>query len=261
MDISSDHLRREAADIQVEHRRAMIRMREAVRRVFGGDRPISTQAKRDFAIDGINRRRFIQIGGVTIASAAVLAACSDSDDDDSSGGGDGGGDGNGDGAQGSDTDITILRTASSLEELAVAVYQTAIDSGLVTTMAVVDAAMLFQSQHQEHAALFEGATEDAGGQSFTEPNPVVMEQLQPAIDALTDETGVVQLAYDLENVAAQTYQSAVGAFSDASFNVATMSVGGVEARHAAVLAQVLSQPAVPVAFQVTDNAVMVGTGV
>lgn len=260
MDISSDHLRREAADTQVEHRRAMIRMREAVRRAFGGDRRVPMQAKRDFAIDGINRRRFIQIGGVTIASAAILAACSDSDDDDSSGGGGDGG-GNGDGAQGSDTDITILRTASSLEELAVAIYQTAIDSGLVTTMAVVDAATLFQSQHQEHAALFEGATEDAGGEPFTEPNPAVMEQLQPAIDALADETGVVQLAYDLENVAAQTYQSAVGAFTDASFNVATMSVGGVEARHAAVLAQVLNQPAVPVAFQVTDQAVMVGTGV
>ena len=258
MDMSSDHLRREAADTQVEHRRAMIRMREAVRRVFGGDRRIPTRAKRDFALDGINRRRFIQIGGVTIASAAILAACSDSDDDSSDGGD---GDGDGDGAQASDTDIAILRTASSLEELAVAVYQTAIDSGLVTTMAVVDAAMLFQSQHQEHAALFEGATEDAGGEPFTEPNPAVMEQLQPAIDALADETGVVQLAYDLENVAAQTYQSAVGAFTDASFNVATMSVGGVEARHAAVLAQVLSRPPVPAAFQVTDDAVMAGTGV
>lgn len=260
MDISSDHLRRTAAATKPEHRRAMTRMREAVRHVFGGERPVTTQAKRDFALDGINRRRFIQIGGVTIASAAILAACNDSDDD-SSGADGGGANGDRDATRASDSDITILRTASSLEELAVAVYQTAIDSGLVTTMAVVDAAMLFQSQHGEHAALFEGATEDAGGEPFTEPNPAVMEQLQPAIDALSDETGVVQLAYDLENVAAQTYQSAVGAFSDASFNVATMSVGGVEARHAAVLAQVLGQPAVPVAFQVTDEAVMVGTGV
>jgi hypothetical protein len=260
MEISSDHLRREAAATEVEHRRAMIRMREAVRRVFGGDRRVSAQTKRDFALDGINRRRFIQIGGVTIASAAILAACSDSDDGDdmSSGSGDGG---DQDGVQASDTDIMILRTASSLEELAVVVYQTAIDSGLVTTMAVADAAQLFQSQHREHAALFEGATEDAGGEAFIEPNPAVMSQLQPAIDALTDEAGVVTLAFDLETVAAQTYQSAVGAFTDASFNVATMSVGGVEARHAAVLAQVLNQPPVPVAFQVTDQAVMAGTGV
>ncbi len=260
MDISSDHLRREAAATEVEHRRAMVRMREALRRLFDGDRRVTTETKRDFAINGIHRRRFIQLGGVTIASAAILAACDDGDDDDDAAPG-GDGDGNGGGKRASDTDITILRTASSLEELAIVVYQTAIDSGLVTTTAVADAAMLFQGQHQEHAALFEGATEDAGGEAFTDPNPAVMDQLQPAIDALTDETGVVQLAYDLENVAAQTYQSAVGAFTDASFNVATMSVGGVEARHAAVLAQVLNQPAVPVAFQVTDQAVMAGTSV
>ena len=46
-----------------------------------------------------------------------------------------------------------------------------------------------------------------------------------------------------------------------------MAVGGVEARHAAVLAQVLnslgdtSAMPVPKAFQVTDKAVMAGTGV
>jgi len=260
MEISSDHVRREAGVTEGEHRRAMVRMREAVRRVFGGGHQITTEAKRDFALDGINRRRFIQFGGVTVAAAAILAACSDGDGDKKSSGS-GNGDGDGAGAQASDTDITILRTASSLEELAVAVYQTAVDSGLVTTMAVADAAKLFQSQHREHAALFEGATREAGGEPFDEPNPAVMAQLQPAIDALTDEAAIVKLAFDLETVAAQTYQSAVGAFTDASFNVATMSVGGVEARHAAVLAQVLNQPAVPVAFQVTDQAVVAGTGV
>ena len=47
-------------------------------------------------------------------------------------------------ASGADGDVTILRTASSIEVLAVAVYQTAIDSGLVKTAAIGDAAKLFQ---------------------------------------------------------------------------------------------------------------------
>ena len=52
----------------------------------------------------------------------------------------------------------------------------------------------------------------------------------------------IQLAYDLETAAAETYQSAVGVVSDVTLNVALMSVGGVEARHAAVLASVRARP-------------------
>ncbi|MGH9026709.1 MAG: ferritin-like domain-containing protein, partial [Acidimicrobiia bacterium] len=205
MSVSSEYVRREARESQREHRRAMTRMREAVRRAFGSDRRVPAAARSELALGGLDRRRFLQVGGLTIASAAVIAAC---------------GDDNGDGGSTAATDpmetdptgnggndVTILRTAQSLEELAVNVYQTAIDSGLVTTMAVADAAVLFQEQHQEHAELFAGATEQAGGQAFDEPNPAVLDMIQPAIDALTDENGVVSLAFDLETVATQTYQA------------------------------------------------------
>lgn len=209
----------------------------------------------------MNRRRFIRIGSITVASAAVLAAC-DGDDDD------GGGDtsaGRPDTGDGTDIDVTILRTASSLEELAIFAYQRVSDSGLVTTTAIADTVMLFEEQHREHAALFQGATEEAGGEPFTEPNPALLEQLQRMIDALTNEAGVARLAYDLESVAAQTYQASVGKFTDPTLNQGIMTVGGVEARHAAALAQALGQlgvapPPVPVAFQVTDDAVEAGTG-
>ena len=61
--------------------------------------------------------------------------------------------------------------------------------------------------------------------------------------------------------------SAGGTFTDPKLNPAIMAVGGVEARHANLLAQVLgslgdpSAMPVPKAFQVTDKAVMAGTGV
>ena len=54
-----------------------------------------------------------------------------------------------------------------------AAYQTAIDSGLVKTTAIADAAKLFQSQHKEHSALFQSLTKKAGGEPpYTMPNQV-----------------------------------------------------------------------------------------
>lgn len=258
MDISSEYVRREAKASQVEHTTSMKAMRELVSRLFG-DTSESGIAKADFATGGLNRRKFMKIGGLTVATAAIFAACGDDDETDAA-----------DKAAGTDkmtgddaatSDITILRTASSLEVLAVDVYQKAIDSGLVKTAAVGDAAKLFQAQHKEHAALFQGATKKLGGKEMTEANPVVLQSLQGPIAALADETGVVNLALMLEQAAAATYQSTVGAFKDVTLNQAAMSVGGVEARHVAVLSSVLKMPAAPKAFQTTDGAVAAGTGV
>jgi hypothetical protein len=269
MDFSHDHLRREARASQVDHEEALPRLRHLLSRVF--ERPNSLgPEQRQALVLGVSRRRALQIGGVTILGGALLAACgSDSDSSGSTAGTTGTTD-----APATDAattvptsvaamgmDVLILRTASSIEELAVAAYQTAIDSGLVTTAAVADAAKLFQAQHKEHSGLFQSLTTKAGGEPFTMPNPAILEAIQPSIDALKDEMGVVALAYDLEVVAAQTYQSNVANFEDAALNAAIMSVGGVEARHAAALASVLQQNPVPAAFQVTDKAVMAGTGV
>jgi hypothetical protein len=52
----------------------------------------------------------------------------------------------------------------------------------------------------------------------------------------------------------------MGAFADKSFNVAAMSVGGAEARHAAALAQTLGLPPSPQAFETTERAVPAGSG-
>ena len=271
MDFSHDHLRREARASQVDHEEALPRLRQLLSRVFERPNSLGPDQRQDLVL-GVSRRRALQIGGVTILGGALLAACgSDSDNAGTTTAG-------GDATTGAPTtgaastmppgteaaagmDVLILRTASSIEELAVAAYQTAIDSGLVTTAAIADAAMLFQAQHREHSGLFQSLTTKAGGEPFAVPNPAILEAIQPTIDALKDEMGVVALACDLEVVAAQTYQSNVAAFEDPALNAAIMSVGGVEARHAAALASVLNQNPVPAAFQVTNKAVMAGTGV
>jgi hypothetical protein len=201
----------------------------------------------------LTRRRFLQVGG-TLSVAAVLAAClgdgSSKRSRDSSGG-----------ATGRRADATIIRTLSSVEGAAVAVYATGIESGLLTTPSVANLATLFRAHHQEHAALFEGTTRDLGAEPFAGPNPIVMQTLQPGIDSLRDEAAVVGLAFDVETILADTYRATMGTFADKSFNVAAMSVGGAEARHAAALAQTLGLPPAPQAFEMTERAVPAGSGV
>lgn len=259
MEISNDHLRRELRETVKDQSQAMRSMRDLVGRLFGGGSKVDPAAKADVVLGGLNRRRFLQVGGLSIASAAILAACGTDD-------GDTAGPATTAGGASQDTDVLILRTASSLERYAVDLYDLAIASGLVTTAAIGDAAKLFREQHLEHAMLFEGATEaKAPGQAFRDPNPAVAEMLQPRVDALGSETQVIQLAYDVEAAAAATYFSTVGAFEDANLNTSAMSVGGVEARHVAILGGVLmseESPSVPPSgFQTADGAVAAGTGV
>lgn len=256
MEINRDHLRREAREIQTAHNSAMGGMRDLVNRVLDPSTNADDVIKSDLFLSGVNRRRFMQIGGVSVLSAAVLAACGKSSDKKSSKPAAGG-------SKGSATDIAILRTASSLEHVAIDVYQKAIDNAgaLGISAGVADVAKLFQSQHKDHAGLFEGATKEAGGKPFTTANPAVLDSLKGRIAALKNEMDVIVLARDLENVAAATYQSTVGAYDNLAYNAASMSVGGVEARHAAVLNGVLKADAFSSkAFHTATGAVAVGTG-
>jgi hypothetical protein len=258
MTLDRDHLRRELRDTQEEHVSAMGGMKDFVARLLDPETRASTEHKADFILSGLNRRRFLKIGGTSVLAGAVLAACG-SDDKKSSNGATGGGDS----TKGSTNDLTILRTASSLEHVAIDVYQKAIDNAkaLGISSGVADVAKLFQSQHMDHAGFFEGATKQLGGSAFTVANPAVMESLAGRIAALKNETDVITLARDLENVAAATYQSTVGAFDNLALNAKSMSVGGVEARHAAVLNGVLkADQFASKAFHTTTGAVAVGTG-
>lgn len=275
-----DQIRREARASQAAHDESMPALRSALLRFFERESRTADQTSAA-VLGGLSRRNLFRIGGVSLAGAAVLAACGSDSNDSAATSGTTAGTSAGTAGTSATTpmatdmteattgssmdamgmDVVILRTASSIEELAVAAYQIAIDSGLVKTAAVADAAKLFQSHHMEHSQLFQAATTQAGGTPFAEANAAVLAALQPTIDALMDEAGVIMLAYDLETAAAQTYQSNVGTVTDLALNKALMSVGGVEARHAAVLAGVLGQPQVPRAFGGADQAIAPGTGV
>jgi len=220
----------------------------------------------------LHRRRFLQVGAVSILSAAVLAACSKPSR--AAGGGrptttttD---------AAGNAADITILRTASSIEHFVVALYVTAAGSGVVTTADLADTAKYFADQHSEHAAAFEAATTRAGGDPFTQANPVLAGELAARIQGLRTERDVVQLAYEVERAMVATFTDAAGTFADGTLDATVMSVGAVEARHVAVLSMILAGrvPGIPVlppgpgpeafppaGFETGAGAIVPGTGV
>lgn len=256
MDFNRDELRRQLRTTQEAHGPATRRFRAALDRLLHATGAEATAAKRDLLLNGLDRRRFLRVGGVAVVSTAILGAC-------------GGGD---DAATDATTttsgppnptadDITILRTATSIENLAVQVYTRAIEGGLLTTPTVLAAAKLFKEQHEDHAELLRGATANADGEPFDGPNPVVLQQLTPTIQGLRDERGVVRLAYDLEQSLAATYQSNVGKFTATRFNETVMSIAGVEARHAAILGAVIAEPIAPSAFAAPEGAIAAGTGV
>lgn len=265
MDISNDFIRRELDEIARHNDRAMALQSEALTRMVETDE-LNDDEKDELITGGLGRRQLLRFGGIAVATSAVFAACggssktttaSTSTTATSS-----------PTATGSaNTDITALRTASSLEALAVQTYQKAIGTGLLTTATVATTAKNFMEQHTQHATAFESATTKAGGQAYTDANPVVSAQvITPALAKVKTENDLVALAYMLESVASQTYQSAIGLMSKPAYNSALASVLGVESRHQALLGLVLNNmttyPPYPASgFQTENNAVKVGTGV
>ena len=260
MDISKDELRRQLRDLDAEHREVMPKWRDSLMRLLVDDKETPTGAKADLILGGFNRRRFMKLGGLALAGGTVLAACGDDkkkSDSSSSKGSTAATTATT--AAASKTDQTIARTAASLENFAVAVYDKAITNAaaLKISAGVAKAAVLFKSQHVEHASAFNAAATQLGGQPYTDPNPTAAKAFEAQIAALKTEQDVLKFAFALEQIAAQTYQGVGMKLSTPMLRQTAMTVGGVEARHMAILAHFIKPPmTVPaVAFQPIDKAV------
>lgn len=253
--IGHDEFRRQLRDVDRAQRAVMPGWRHVLTRVFSGEERLATDQRA--ALLGVPaRRQFLRIGGATILGGALLAACGD-DDTTGAASTSAPGDGAPDDAGGRSMDIVLANTAISLEALAIAAYDTAADSGLVETPAVGDAATLFKGHHEEHRDALVATVEGAGATPFTEPNAVVKEQVvDPAVEAASTEADIIDLAYTLESAATQTYVFAATALSTPALRSTIMTIGGVESRHALILATVggrsLDQQ-FPAAFTMSDN--------
>lgn len=234
---SQDNFQRFLAEADAQQRSLMPRWRDALNRIFLGDEGKDLTNDQKAAILGVpspGRRQMFKMGGTAILGAAVLAACGDDDDaaptsgdtgSDTSDGGDGGG----------NMDLTLAKTAASVEALAVAVYTNPAVGEIVTNETVLAAAGLFAEHHQAHQDALNSVVTGGGEEAVTDPNQVLFDALvQPVLDDPSEEK-VLQLALDLEGAAMMTYTFAGGQLSTPELRSTIMTIGGVEARHWAAL--------------------------
>jgi hypothetical protein len=148
----------------------------------------------------------------------------------------------------SGTDIQMLQTSASIENLAVSTYRTALSlpyiGGAAANPVVKAFAQTTMGQHEQHAAAFNSAIQTLGGKVQNGPDPRYVPVVNSAVAAIGKDSpaagtlAVVELAMTLENVAAETYVAFCSAYTDAQAKTITASIMGVEAQHVAVLSAV-----------------------
>jgi hypothetical protein len=145
----------------------------------------------------------------------------------------------------SSQDVQILQTAASIENLAVSTYRTALTlpyiGGASANGVVRKFAQVTMSQHAQHAQAFNAAVKNLGGKAQTKPDPAFVPVVDKAVKSLSGVSaakgtlGVVGLALELENIAAETYVKDTVLASSSVNKALFASIMGVEAQHVAVL--------------------------
>jgi len=199
-----------------------------------------------------SRRDVLRLGGLSLATAAVISACTEH-------------------ARGEVgrvgavpttaklpdavvTNITLLRTAASLEHSIINVYNQIIGKSDLLDPKYNDMFTRFRDDHVSDAKVFEDLTTAAGGTAWTCSNPklddVIMNPVLNRVTKTTPATAtskaikpsddprrdMLNFAHGLESMGAATQQALVSLFTNPTMRAKAMTVGAREARHAALLA-------------------------
>jgi hypothetical protein len=145
----------------------------------------------------------------------------------------------------SSSDVQILQTAASIENLAVATYKTALTlpyiGGSAANPVVTKFAQVTMGQHVQHADAFNAAVKHLSGKAQHKPDPAFVPVVNKAVASLSGATaaqgalGVVGLALELENIAAETYVKDTTLAKSATNKALFASIMGIEAQHVSVL--------------------------
>ncbi|HEY1651083.1 MAG TPA: ferritin-like domain-containing protein [Acidimicrobiales bacterium] len=145
----------------------------------------------------------------------------------------------------SSSDVQILQTAASIENLAVATYKTALTlpyiGGSAANPVVTKFAQVTMGQHAQHADAFNAAIKHLGGKAQHKPDPAFVPVVNKAVASLSNATaaqgalGVVGLALELENIAAETYVKDTTLATSKTNKALFASIMGIEAQHVSVL--------------------------
>jgi hypothetical protein len=145
----------------------------------------------------------------------------------------------------SSKDVQLLQTAASIENLAVSTYKTALTlpyiGGSSANAVVEKFAQVTMNQHAQHADAFNAALRSLKAPVQHKPDPAFVPVVNKAVASLSGASaaagtlGVVGLAIELENIAAETYVHDTTQTSSTSNRALFASIMGVEAQHVAVL--------------------------
>jgi hypothetical protein len=195
-------------------------------------------------MSGVSRRDALRTGGLVLSLGAIAAAC-------------------GSDAEGSEApgrigiapppptlpeaiadDMTLLRTAQSLEYTALDLYKPLLATGALTAdeTAVFDRIV---EDHTAHAAELGALIAAQGGAEYPCSNDFIMERsVLPSLEAMegSDDVhrDVLNIAFAFETLFGASYQSFVRLFKALDLRRAIMLVCTEEQRHATVLARIIN---------------------
>lgn len=246
--MNRDELRRELRDIAGEQRRA-----EADQTVLGEAiiEAVPEGQRGGLFMPSLDRRTLLRAGSIGVLATTLLAACREAKPKINlpvSG--------KNPGYQAPPnktvTDITLLRTAASFEYSLVDAYRRIADNKFTADPAVLELMDLFSDHHSAHASALAKVTTDLGGTACAGINPKITSYvIEPLLTRISQSGGeqeedVKAFAFAMESIAAATYQAVVPVLTTPALRKAAMSVGSVEARHAAVLGMIINPAAIVV---------------
>lgn len=204
------------------------------------------------AIAGVDRRRFLRLGGASVALAAILAACDNTEA----------------GQLGriglapsttklpavASTDVALLRTCSSLQHSLLEVYNKIKDDATLLDPANKPLVTRLITDAEAAVKVFDGLTTGLGGVPWTCGNSKFDSALiNPAIQRITTASpatpeakeipasddmkrDMLTLSHGMESIIAAAYQQYVTLLSKPATRAPVLQVGAANARHAALLA-------------------------
>ena len=195
---------------------------------------------------GYRRRDALKLGGLTVSAAAFLAACGTGRTGDESPGRVGFAPPIEELEDYPIDDAVLLRTASSLELTAIAVYEAVLATGLLDAELTALVERLIED-HQMVADQMGDLTEAVGGVAWECTNPWYMNRtVEPLLEAVLASDNplrdIVNTAVVLENIAAGTHQSLAIQLEDSAAVAATIAAATLESRHSAYIVAIARGP-------------------
>lgn len=142
-------------------------------------------------------------------------------------------------------DIEILNQALSAERFAIAAYEIAAGTGLLSE-GVIQVAKTFQNHHGQHASKINETIKSLGGEAV---KPLSQDEYANKLPStLVDEKSIIHYALTLEKGAAITYLNAIPEFENKKIAQAAASILGDEAMHWAALRNALGLIPVHISF-------------